>query len=93
MLEYLKELNNIQYNKIKKINYKLNSKEQEKINKYLFTDMKYNRVLISCKNNFIKSGKSTRMHNIKVLTKEFIKSNLYITKQTIKTITNKTHKL
>ena len=27
MLEYLKELNNIQYNKIKKINYKLNSKE------------------------------------------------------------------
>ena len=95
MLEYYKVMEDIESNKIKKINRKLTKVEEEKLEKYALTDAQYNKIIFLCKTNYldIHSRKSTRLHNLKVLAKEFIKSNVYILKQTIKTITNKHHKL
>lgn len=90
--EYLDAFNKILSGKIKTNKYKMNKQETEKLEKYLWSDLKYQRTLLSCRSNF-KHKKSMRMHNFKVITKEFIKSNVYLTKQTIKTITNKNHRL
>lgn len=95
IFEYVDILNSILSNKTKPIKRKLTKNESEKLEKYLYTDLMYERLLLSCQTNYYNPStcKSTRMHNFKVLAKEFIKSNVYIFKQLVKSITNKHHNL
>lgn len=90
---YYKALNGILSGKIKSSKRKLTKKEEEKLNKYLLSEYRYKRIVLACKNNYVKNGGSTRMHNFKTIAKEFIKTSVYLSKQTVKTITNKNHKL
>lgn len=95
IFEYFDVLNKILADKIKPINRKLTVAEKEKLNKYEISDMNYQRLLLSCKTNFYdaNNSNSTRKHNFKILAKEFIKANVYIVKQTVKSIANKNHRL
>lgn len=95
IFEYFNVLNEILANKVKPIKRKLTACEKEKLKQYEISDTMYQRILLSCKTNFYdeNSLSSRRGHNLKVLAKEFIKSNVYIVKQTIKSIVNKNHRL
>ncbi len=89
--DFYKSLDDILNNNIKPINYKMNKSEKEKVEKYLYTDEMYNRLLFSSKSNYY--HKNNRTRNLKILAKEFVKANVYLLKQTYKTIRYKNHRL
>ena len=93
IFNYYETLNNILSGKEKDKLKSLNENEKRKLEKYLLSDAKYNRVVFSCKNNYLSIGKSTRMHNFKIIAKEFVKACIYLGKQTVKTIKDKNHRL
>ena len=93
IFEYYKVLNDILLNKVKPINRKLTNNDKKKLKEYLLTDIAYNRIMLSCKNNYVDYRKSTRKSNFIRIAKEYVKANIYLGKQTIKTITNKNHRL
>ncbi len=92
IFDYKECLNSISSKKVRPINYKLTDNDQVKLDKYLYSDSRYRRIINSCKRNYdVKSN--TRKHNLKVLLKEFVKANLFILKQTYRTIKNKDYHL
>lgn len=92
IFDYKECLDSISSKKVRPINYKLTDNDQVKLDKYLYSDSRYRRIINSCKRNYdVKSN--TRKHNLKVLLKEFVKANLFILKQTYRTIKNKDYHL
>ncbi len=93
IFEYYQVLNEIISNKVKPINRKLTNNDKKKLKAYLLTDLAYNRIMLSCKNNYVDCRKSTRKSNFIRIAKEYVKANIYLGKHLIKTITNKNHRL
>ena len=95
--DYYKILKNILEEKIEPIHYELTKKDIEELSNHLISDLYYARIMFNCKNNYFDANKQTmktgRIHNLYVLSKEFIKANLYIAKKTIKCIIDKDYKL
>lgn len=92
VFQYKNVFDDILCGKIKTIDYKMTDADVEKTNKYLISDVDFKKMMNRCKFNYSTSN-STRSGNLKILTKEFIKSNLYLAKKTIKTILHKDYRL
>ena len=90
-------LNKVKSGKQKKINYKLTKDDKEEINNYDITDENFAKLLKWSRKEFNKNIEVVptggRKHNFKVIAKEFIKANVYLTKLTLKTIKDKNFKI
>ena len=91
IFDYYDVLSKIMSGKEKPSKVNLTAKEKEKLEKYLLSDKKYNKMIAGCQNNY--SNKSTRLHNFKIIAREFVRSNVYLSKHAVKTIIDKHHKL
>lgn len=96
---YYEQLLKLKNHKIKPINYKLTDNDIEILKKYELDDKKYSKVINYCKKQFLKLDnknnliKSNRLHNFKILLKEFLKAIAFFVKQTLKTIKNKNYRI
>lgn len=91
--QYKKIFEDILRNKIKGLDYQLTENDKLKLDKYLLSESDFNKIIKGCKLNFVHNNGSTRLKNLKILAKEFIKSNLYLSKKTIKSILHKDYRL
>lgn len=94
---YYQILKDILEEKISPIHYELTKKDLEELSNHLISDLYYARVMLNCKNDYFdankQAAKTGRAHNLYVLSKEFIKANLYLAKKTIRSIIDKDYKL
>ena len=94
---YYQILKDILEEKISPIHYELTKKDIEELSNHLISDLYYARVMLNCKNDYFdankQAAKTGRAHNLYVLSKEFIKANLYLAKKTIRSIIDKDYKL
>ena len=97
VFEYVESLNKIKDKKIKKIEYKLSEEDQKLLDKFLLSNDDYNKLLKWSKKTFnnksVYNGKHNRLHNFKVICKEFAKSTIFLAKLGAKTIKNKDFRL
>jgi len=93
IFKFYESLNNILENRIEGIDKAVSSIYQEKLKKYMLSDFTYERMMFACKTNYSNDLKPTRRGNLKILAKEFVKSNVYLFKQTVKSIIHKGYKL
>ncbi len=91
--QYKEVFDEITSGKIDCINYKLSEEDEIKLNNYLVSDAKFNKLLRRCRLNSSIECKSGRMHNFKIIAKEFIKTNVYLLKQFVKTILHKDYRI
>ena len=78
--------------KTKTIDYKMTDADVEKVNKYLISDANFKKMMSRCKFNYSTSS-STRSGNLKTLAKEFVKTNVFLAKKTVKSILHKDYRL
>ena len=77
----------------KPIKRSLKKKEKTKLEKYLYSDKKFNKMIEGCKNNYSNNRKSYRLSNFKTIAREFVKANVYLSKHAVKTIIDKNHRV
>ena len=97
IFNFYEELNNIKDGKVKKIKYNLTDNDNKLIEEFLLSDEDYKKILKWSKKTFSKpeiySGKHNRLHNFKVLVKEFGKSSIYLAKLGAKSIKDKNFRI
>lgn len=97
ILSYYNNLKLILDGKAKAIDYHLTDADKKELSKHQLSDFQYEKILFTCKRNFYdankQDGKSGRAHNLYVLSKEFVKANVYIAKKAVKSIIDKDYKL
>ena len=103
IVEFKKALDEIDSGRYAKVEDNIRKKDIEILSNYTLSDYAFNHVINTSIRLFAEQKvkddkekiyrKSNRLHNFKVILKEFIKANVYLFKLTIKTIINKDFKI
>ena len=97
MYDYFNALTSIKDGKASKNTYKMTKEDEEKLTNYLVDDEKLEKIIkygkkLYRKEEPVQQG-TGRLHNFKVIAKEFVKANVYLAKCFVKTIIRKDYKL
>ncbi len=97
IFNYYNSLLDIINNKTSSVSYSLTDNDKNRLKKYIISDKKYNKIIKMSKKIIFKSNEpdshGNRMHNFKLLLKEFLKANAFFVKQVLKTILNKDYRI
>ena len=93
IFDYYDVLCKILSGKEKPIKRSLTAEEKSKLEKYLLSDKKYNKMVSSCQYAFSGNKKGNRLRNFKIIAREFVKSNVYLSKHAVKTVIDKNHRI